>query len=48
MSIAKTQRNSLRAKAEAEIAWRQDAVNRKKATLEEAGELVEWLDTDWH
>ncbi|MBF1994484.1 tail fiber assembly protein [Serratia symbiotica] len=44
MSIAKTQRNSLRAKAEAEIAWRQDAVNRKKATSEEAGELVEWLD----
>ncbi|EML9218112.1 tail fiber assembly protein [Citrobacter freundii] len=38
-----TQRD-LRARADSEIAWRQYAVDKGKATKEEAAALIEWLD----
>lgn len=39
---AEYQRSFLRARAESEIAWRQDAVDAGIATEEEAAALVEW------
>ncbi|WP_421490662.1 tail fiber assembly protein [Pseudocitrobacter faecalis] len=39
---AEARRNQLRAKADAEIAWRRDAIDAEIATEQEAAELVEW------
>ncbi|MDK1929354.1 MULTISPECIES: tail fiber assembly protein [Enterobacteriaceae] len=40
--VAEQQRNILRTEADAEIAWRQDAVDAGIATDKEASELSEW------
>ncbi|HHJ4353612.1 TPA: tail fiber assembly protein, partial [Citrobacter freundii] len=37
-------RQELRVQADSEIAWRQYAVDRGKATAEEAADLIKWQD----
>ncbi|WP_316391025.1 tail fiber assembly protein [Citrobacter farmeri] len=44
IAMAEQERSSLRAIADAEIAWRQDAVDRGKATEGESAALILWLD----
>ncbi|HIF5735346.1 TPA: tail fiber assembly protein [Enterobacter kobei] len=42
VAAAEVVRSQLRARADTEIAWRQDAIDAEIATEQEAAELVEW------